>query len=86
MFGAIRQMLYADADSDDWPTPEQEAADIGTGTPNIWPNYSGSFSVQVIFCCKCSLGTKRNKMINLKSRDICNADAAISSFMALMFC
>ncbi len=37
---------YADADFDDWPTPEQEAADIGTGTPNIWPNYSGSFTVQ----------------------------------------
>ena len=37
---------YADADDDDWPTPEQEAADIGTGTPNIWPNYSGSFTVQ----------------------------------------
>ncbi len=39
---------YADADFDDWPTPEQ---DMGTpeqdmGTPNIWPNYPGSFTVQ----------------------------------------
>ena len=37
---------YADADFDEWSTPEQEASDIGTGTPNIWPNYSGTFAVQ----------------------------------------
>ncbi len=60
MFSVIRQMLYADADFDDWPSPDQEAADIGTGTPNIWPNYSGSFAVQVchrhIRLNKCDVG------------------------------
>ena len=39
--------LYADSDVDDWPTPDQEAAAMGTGTPNSWPLYNGSFLVQV---------------------------------------
>jgi hypothetical protein len=39
--------LFADRDFDDWPTPEKEAENIGTGSLNNWPTFAGSFEVQV---------------------------------------
>ncbi len=51
MFALVRPRyatkLYADSDWDDWPTPAEEAADMGTGTANVWPNFAGSFQVNV---------------------------------------